>query len=260
MASIIEKRRSLHKNLVEKQKQNKVLQLEIGQLQSLANIGANTFVIAHEINNLLTPISTYSELALRYPQDAELAKKALNKTVQNCQRAYKIMKSLLSVTTGEAKETRQSVLKVLVEEIFESLCRDFSKDNIRVNIHIPDDLHIWAVPVEIQQVLMNIILNARDAMLKTGGTLTITAFEEDNSLHIKINDSGCGIEPEDMENIFDLFFTTKKDNQSNSGSGLGLYFCKKVVEQHHGSIKVDSSAKDGTCFEIILPNKIRDKR
>ena len=260
MASIIEKRRSLHKNLIEKQQQNKSLQLKMGQLQSLANIGANTFMIAHEINNLLTPISNYSELALRNREDKELAEKALNKTVQNCQRAYKIMTSMLSVTTGEAKEKKYSVLKVLIEEIFECLCRDFSKDGIEVNIHIPDDLKVWAVPVEIQQVFMNLILNARDAMLKTGGCLNIMAREDESNVHIKVNDTGCGIEKKNLKNIFDLFFTTKKDDQCGTGSGLGLYFCKKVIEQHNGSITVESSDESGTCFEIILPVKMRDKR
>jgi len=136
------------------------------------------------------------------------------------------------------------------------LCRDFGKDGITVEIQIPRGLSIWAVPVQIQQVLMNLILNARDAMLPGGGTLTIRAADKIDTVHIEVSDTGCGIEPDDLANIFDSFFTTKNDEKASSencGSGLGLAFCKKVIEAHNGSISVESEPAMGSTFKISLP-------
>ena len=257
MTSIIAKRRSLHRNLASQKKLNNTLKFEVGQLQALANIGVTTCMIAHEINNLLTPLATYAELALNNADDKPLTEKALQKTARNCQRASKIMQSILAVANGQNEEKQNSPLGEMVEEIFTCLCRDFSKDQIRVEIEIPEDLEVWAVPVQIQQVLMNMILNARDAMIQGGGVLNIKAQDAGNSIQIKISDTGRGIARADLARIFDPFFTTKnRVDQSatqTSGSGLGLAFCKKIVESHIGSIKVESGSCQGTTFKIVLP-------
>jgi len=256
LTRIIEKRRSLHKQLANEQQQNNVLKFQVGQLQALANIGITTCMIAHEINNLLTPLANYSSLALQNPEDKPLTQKALKKTHGNCQRASKVMQSILSVANGESREKKNSRLKVLVEEIFSCLCRDFSKDSITVDIQIPEDLMVWGIPIEIQQVLMNLILNGRDSMLPQGGTLRICASESAESTQIEVFDSGCGIEPEDLQKIFEPFYTTKAEGNLSSergGFGLGLAFCKKVIEAHNGSISVESSVGEWTSFKITIP-------
>ncbi len=257
MTSIIEKRRSLHKELQDQQKHNDTLKLQIGQIQALANIGTNTAMIAHEINNLLTPLANYAALALQYPDDTALAEKALQKTAKNCDRAIKVAESILAVVTGQTQEKQTRRLKLLVEEIFSCLVRDFAKDQITVNIDISDDLAVWAVPVEIQQVLMNLILNARDAMLERGGTLNIKAWETEDTVQIQVCDTGCGINSADLERIFRPFFTTKNtDTQSEkSGSGLGLAFCKSIIDKCNGSICVESKPAEKTAFLITLPKK-----
>ena len=258
MTRIIAKRRSLHKNLAHQQQENDTLKCQIGQLQALANIGVNTSMIAHEINNLLTPLASYAALALDNPDDKGLIEKTLQKTFHNCQRATKVMESILAVADGETQEKRNAPLTVLVEEIFNCLGRDFSKDGITVNIQIPDSLTVWAVPVEIQQVLMNLILNARAAMLPQGGVLTIEAQETCDTVEIKVCDTGCGIMPDDLAKVFEPFFTTNKGKKSTaetSGSGLGLAFCKKVIEAHGGCISVESEPDEGTIFKITLPKR-----
>jgi len=173
LASITGKRLSLHKRLENQQEQIDALNTQLAQLQHLANIGTVSYMIAHEINNLLTPLRSYAALALNNSDDEPLAQKALRKTVQNCERASKIMESMLTLTSGQTQEKKDAPLLTLVEEIFTCLCRDFAKDGITVETYIPEDLTVWAVPVQIQQVLMNLILNARDAMLPGGGILTI---------------------------------------------------------------------------------------
>ncbi len=255
MTSIIEKRRSLHRNLEIHRKKNDKLKFQVSQLQALSNIGTTTCMIAHEINNLLTPLSCYAELALRNPDDKSLSEKALKKTQQNCDRATKIMKSILAVANGETQQKEDVRLVDSIEEIFSCLCRDFQKDSITVDIQIPEDLTIWAVPVEIQQVLMNLILNARDAMLGRGGTLAIKARNTDDTVQIEVSDTGCGIEYLELNKIFEPFYTTKKDNSmtQNSGSGLGLAFCKKIVDAYNGSIYAESTPNVQTTFIITLP-------
>lgn len=259
MASIIEKRLSLHKRLANQQQQNDILKSQITQLQALANIGTATCMIAHEINNLLTPLASYASVALNNPDDKALTEKALQKTARNCQRASEIMESILSLANGETQQKKNVRLLDAVEEIFACLCRDFAKDSITVEIGIPEDLAVWAVPVQIQQVLMNLILNARDAMLPRGGILTIKAKDTIDAVLIEVRDTGCGIEPADLKRIFEPFFTTKADKKSPSQRscfGVGLAFCKSIIDAHKGCISVESEPGKETTFKIILP-KVR---
>lgn len=256
MAKIIEKRRSLHNNIKKQQEKNNKLQLQLSQLHALANIGANWAMVAHEINNILTPLKNYSQLALMHPEDDKLCKKALEKSVLNSDRISNISKSILAVINGEANEKRCVNLRQTIDEIFSCLCRDFSKDSITVNIDIPENLSLFVVPIEIQQVFMNLILNARDAMLSSGGTLDIKAIDSGDTIQVDISDTGCGIDAENIDKIFDLLFTTKNnDGQSSqtSGSGLGLSFCKKAVENNDGDISVNSIQGQGTTFAIQFP-------
>ena len=101
---------------------------------------------------------------------------------------------------------------------------------------------------------MNLILNARDAMLAKGGTLKIKADQTKNQTTIEVTDTGCGIEPENLNRIFTPFFTTKsKEDSQTTGSGLGLAFCKKIIDEHAGTITVESTPSKGTTFKITLP-------
>ncbi len=256
MTSIIEKRLSLHKLMTDLQQENDALKSQIAQLQTLANIGTISYMIAHEINNLLTPLKSYASLAAGNPEDKALAEKALQKTVQNCQRASEIMASMLALANGKMDEKKNARLVTLIEGVFTCLCRDFRKDGITVNIRVPEDLTVRGVSVQIQQVLMNLILNARDAMLPRGGVLTIKAQENTDVVEIEVADTGKGIESENLRNIFEPFFTTKAGKNllsERSGAGLGLAFCKKIIEAHKGRISVESTVGEGSIFKITLP-------
>jgi signal transduction histidine kinase len=256
LASIIEKRRNLHKQVLRQEKENKHLQFQLGRLQALANIGINTSMIAHEINNLLTPLSNYAELAIKNRQDNALAEKALQKTVGNCRRASKVMESILAMANKNEAKQSEINLKNIVEEIFNCLCRDFSKDSIAVKIDIPENLIINGIEIQIQQVIMNLILNAREAMLESGGTLTIKGRQQNEEILIEVSDTGCGIRPEDLNKIFEPFFTTKNVTDCDGkqgGSGLGLAFCQKVIDSHNGTISVSSQFGKTTTFKITLP-------
>ncbi len=256
MASLIDRRLALHGRLAKQEQENIALKSQNMQLQALANLGSATSMIAHEINNLLTPLVNYAALAAQNPEDRKLAAKVLDKTVRNCERASKIMGSMLTMANGQKQQTTKTSLLALVDDVFTCLCRDFAKDGITVRVQVPADIEFSCVPVQIQQMLMNLILNARDAMLPGGGILTIAATVDDRYVDIAVSDSGKGIASEDIENIFQPFFTTKTKADrpaTESGSGVGLAFCKRIVEGHAGRISVISSLGEGTTFHIRLP-------
>jgi two-component system NtrC family sensor kinase len=250
LTSIIAKRRSLHRQLQHHQQQKETLELEALQLESLANLGSATAMIAHELNNLLTPLANYADLALQNPEDRVLTERALRKTSQNCRQAAKVMESILSMANVGSAEMVETPLLLLIKGVFDCLCRDFNKDSIVVEIQISDDLQVKAIPVQLQQAIMNLVLNACDAMLPRGGKLTIEAQDLQDKVQIRISDTGRGIEQADLKRVFDSFFTTKQ-----SGTGLGLALCKKVVEHHNGTITVDSQPGVGATFTILLPKK-----
>ena len=256
MASITKKRLSLHRYAEEQKNENNALRYQLAQIQHLANTGTISHMIAHEINNLLTPLRNYAAVALENPDDKSFVEKALRKTVQNCERASNVMESMLTLANGQKQEKENVRLSALVEEIFTCLCRDFKKDGITVKISIPEHLTIRCIPVQMQQVIMNLILNAREAMLSRGGILCVKAMETDNEVKIEVSDTGDGINADDLRNIFDSFYTTKSDKNSsseNSGTGLGLAFCKKIIEEHEGLISVESKITEGSKFKITLP-------
>jgi len=255
LTSIIEKRLSLHQCLAQREQENDALRSQNLQLQALATLGSATCMIAHEINNLLTPLTTYAALAVQNPDDAELAKKVLDKTVRNCQRASKIMQSVLAMANGQKHQREETCVKTLVEQVFACLCRDLSKDGITVQTHVPDDLRVACVPVQIEQVLMNLILNAREAMLPGGGVLKLTAATDAAHVVIVVSDTGRGIPTEHLASIFRPFFTTKvgKERPAGSGTGIGLAFCRRIVDAHGGEISVASQVSQGSAFTIRLP-------
>ena len=255
MARVLEKRRTLHRQLADQQTTNDQLKSQIEQMETLANLGMVSAMIAHEMNNILTPLGSYAQLAIKHPEDSDLARKAIQKTAANSQRAAKILETVLAMATGRAQTKKKHRLKTLLDDVFLCLARDFSKDRIKVTVEIPEDLTISAQAVCLQQVLMNLILNARQAMLSKGGGLRISALQLPDSVQIEVADTGCGIEPQNLIRIFDPFYTTKNaESQSHHlGAGLGLAFCKKVIDGHNGIISVQSKPGDGTTFTIILP-------
>ncbi len=253
MPSVIEKRKSVHKELERLRRENETLRSYASHLEPLANLGSATAMIAHELNNLLTPPVNYARLALKNPDDQAYCDKALAKTVSNCERASRVAAGILALAGGEGQEKEQMSLSEVVEEVFGCLCRDFQKDKITVKVEVPDDIRLFAVQSLIEQMLMNLILNARDAMLAQGGTLSVNASASDANVTIEVGDTGKGIAADELTNIFDCFYTTKQGSDGRSGSGLGLALCKRVVDAHNGSITVQSQPGRGTKFVVTVP-------
>ena len=196
LASLLENRRALHHQIAEVENQCKALEELADQLHPLANLGMAWAMTAHELNNLLTPIINYTQLAIQSPHDTALTEKALSKTLYLSRRATGMLEKVMTFAGSANRDKKEYGLFSLVDEVFECLGRDFSKDKIHVVRQIPDDVRIWGDIIALGQVLMNLVLNARQAMLEKGGTLKITATEDAEFTRIEIMDTGSGIKPE----------------------------------------------------------------
>jgi len=249
--SLLENRKSLHKQVVDSQMQFEALDTQLRELQPLANLGMAWAMTAHELNNLLTPIVSYAQLALQNPDDAELSKKALEKAERLSTQAGKMLEKVMLLANSEKTQTKVCNLTALLDDVFGCIGRDFSKDKIKLVMAVDKELCITADAGSIRQVLMNLLLNARHAMRKKGGTLSIRAFEEAEFTRIEVSDTGCGVDPDKLHHIFTPFYTDGKKN----GNGLGLAFCQKVIESHGGCISVDSQLGCGMHFKILLPKE-----
>src|SRR5579862_6602089 len=182
--------------------------------QRLATIGTIAAVIAHEFNNLLTPIVSYSQYALQSAEgdapDMELIRKALSKSFQSSTKAGRICTSMLGLARGESIFGQVQVQR-LIDETLAVLARDPQKDGIALRVQIQPELQVFGDPVQLEQVLLNLLINARQAMLGRGGAITIKASDVENSPEVRLQviDTGPGIPDKLMNKIFEPFFTTK---------------------------------------------------
>jgi signal transduction histidine kinase len=222
--------------------------------QRLAAMGTMASMIAHEFNNILTPIVSYAQYALKRNDDVELMQKALTKSFEGGKEAAEVCQQLLSFSRGESEENVADIADV-VQTTLKCLVRNPAKDNIELQLNLTDDLVAAIEPCLLQQVLYNLLLNARDAMLGKRGRLKIsTLLNEDNEIQIEVSDNGPGIEAGILARIFDPFFTTKnKADNTQGGSGLGLAVSKQILNKAGGSISVKSESATGTIFTITLP-------
>jgi signal transduction histidine kinase len=251
---------ALTRQFADAQAQLDFLRQQLTETQRLATIGTIAAVIAHEFNNLLTPIVSYSQYALTSAEggqpDMALIKKALAKAFQSADKAGKICASLLGLARGQSANGAVSV-QTLIDQTVLVLARDPQKDGIALRVQVENGLSIHGDAVQIEQVLLNLLINARQAMLGRGGALTIKAArdEESNLARMQIIDTGCGIPEKVIDKIFQPFFTTKGTARAGElrGTGLGLAICKEIIERHGGRIDVASQVGRGTTFTLYLP-------
>ncbi len=232
------------------------LQHQVESLQRLASLGTVCAMVAHEFNNVLTPIITYSQYALQDGQP-DMLRGALDKTLKNARRLSILCGKILGLATPDQMGPVPAPLAPLINDALACLGRDLSKDSITVDLDVPEGLSARAHAASLQQVLFNLILNARQAMLDRPGRLTISARPlDDGRVVIHVTDTGCGIKPEHLGRIFQPFFSTKvHENQPDRGGiGLGLHVCKRLMADQEGDISVESKPGVGTTFTLTLPS------
>lgn len=251
LTDLLERRKTLHRKIEDYESRFAALTELTENLQPLANLGLNWAMTAHEMNNLLMPISNYARLSIDHPDDADLRQKSLEKILKLSERAALVMEKVMALASPEPNEKTRLDIAALIEDVFTCIGRDFSKDKIHVIRQIDPGVSVFAEKTSIEQVLLNLVLNARQALASKGGVLRIGARQVDDQILIEIADNGCGINPDQLKHVFTPFYTQGKAN----GRGLGLAFCRKVIEAHGGFISVESEKDQGTRFKISLPNE-----
>jgi len=217
----------------------------------LASIGELYSGIAHELNNPLTGVISYSKLLMEgdVPDDI---KNDLALISSEAQRAVAITKNLLTFARKPAPAKELSQINTVIADVLRLRAYEQKVNNIEVETHLGNLPEIMMNPFQMQQVFLNIIVNAEFAMLEAHqkGKLVITTSEVDADIRIVIADDGPGITGENLKHIFDPFFTTKKVGM---GTGLGLSICHAIITEHNGKIYARSEKRQGAAFIVELP-------
>ena len=240
---------SLEAKVEERTAEIRRIESQLMQSEKLASLGELVAGIAHEINNPLTGIVMFVSLSLERPELSEDLRADLQTVLGESRRCADIVHHLLDFSrTSQPHLERRSVV-ALLEQSLELLRYQALFLNIEVIRAFPENVpEILLDPQQIQQVFMNILLNAAQAM-PGGGVLTLQVVEEAKWLSIAVGDSGVGILPENLQKIFDPFYTTKE----HTGTGLGLSVSYGIVQNHGGTIEVESRLGEGTVFHVRLP-------
>jgi signal transduction histidine kinase len=224
------------------------------QAEKMSSLGTLTSGVAHELNNPLNNISTSVQIIQEEIEDPDIEykKMLLTNVEQEINRSKEIIRALLDFSRQSDFSVETVLFKKLVNNTMHLITGDIPAE-IDVEIAVPDNIEGRMDPRRIQQVLLNLIINAVFAMEnQEGGQLTVSAFQDEQSsaFMFSVQDTGSGIKKEHLDKIFDPFFTTR---EVGKGSGLGLSIIHGIIEQHGGTIRVNSTLGQGTTFTVSLP-------
>jgi PAS domain S-box-containing protein len=232
----------------------KALQEEMHQAKTLAALGEMSATVAHEIRNPLGAMGVWAGLLERDLAADDSRRKTLGKIIEGLSRLNKIVSNLLVYTRPIRAEFRKVKIFQILDEIVDFVQIEIERLGIKIEVikkFTDEPIYVLADPEKMGQVVMNLCLNAVQAM-PDGGTLTV-AVENDSCRNagfvcFSIEDNGCGIEKQNLIKIFDPFFTTKEN-----GTGLGLAIVKKFVQSHSGYVDIKSEIGKGTAVKVFIP-------
>jgi len=250
--------RSLHlalqhqKQILEQRVEERTRQLL--QMEKLSAMGQLLAGVAHELNNPLTVVSGQAQLLQLASAGSPMAERA-GKIAKAAERCVRIVRNFLMLAREQPPERTGVALNAVAREAVELLAYELRTDNIEVRLDLAEDLPLlWADPHQLHQVVVNLVANAHHAMRQTASprtlTLTTRTIPDRRSVQLTVTDSGPGIPSEIQGRIFDPFFTTKPAGQ---GTGLGLSLSHGIIQDHDGSIHVESEPGQGAIFVIDLP-------
>ncbi len=241
--------KTLETKVAERTEELRQIQDQLIRSEKLASLGEIVAGIAHELNNPLTGILVLASIMERRPDLDRDLREDLATVVHESKRCARIVKGLLDFSrVNQPQKSLADVNQILENTLALIGTQSIFHDVVFEKDYAPHLPAIMADANQLEQVFINLILNAGQAM-PTGGTLRLETAGENGHLRIGISDTGCGIRPEHMQRIFDPFYTTK-DTQ---GTGLGLSVSYGIVENHGGTIEVDSTPGAGTTFTIRIP-------
>ncbi|MGD0497750.1 MAG: ATP-binding protein [Bryobacteraceae bacterium] len=226
------------------------LEQRLVQADKLSSIGLLAAGVAHEVNTPLAVISTYAQMLAKQVADDSQKSLILDKIARQTFRASEIVNSLLNFSRASAASFGEVGLNRVIQEALSLVEHQILKTGIQVKAILEPNLPpVHGNAGKLQQVFLNLFLNARDAM-PSGGTLEVRTWAEDSGVKVEVADTGRGIAPEHLHRIYDPFFTTKA---ALKGTGLGLSVTYGIIQEHGGSIGVANRRAGGAVFRIELP-------
>lgn len=230
------------------------------QTEKLASLGMMAAGMAHEVNTPLAGISSYVQMLLKQTQQTDQSFETLKKIEAQSQRIQNLVNRLLNFSRPQEVKYSETDVNSIIKETYDLFGKQLTKSGTELNLNLcKRPLIIYGDPGRIQQVLINLIINAKDS-IRDSGKIIIKSQKDTDSAVITIEDNGQGISEENLRRIYDPFFTTKKDS---GGTGLGLSISYAIIRDHLGTISVKSRINRGTVFTLRLPlsgSRGNDKR
>ncbi|MBV8569945.1 MAG: PAS domain S-box protein [Acidobacteriaceae bacterium] len=227
------------------------LERRLVQADKLSSIGLLAAGVAHEVNTPLAVISTYAQMLAKQVSEDDQKSKLLEKIAKQTFRASEIVNSLLNFSRTSPTDFVELDLNRVIRETSNLVEHQFDKAGVRMRLNLGEQLPpVRGNAGKLQQVFLNLFINARDAM-PGGGTLFVRTWSESGFAHVEVADTGQGIPAENLARIYDPFFTTKGPKK---GTGLGLSITYGIVQEHNGIIEVDSTVGHGTRFRLEFPS------
>lgn len=230
------------------------LEHEARRAETLTSLGTIAAGVAHDLNNPLAIVLSRAELLLAMPGEAlspQMVHEDLTVMHRNAQRASRIVDQFLELSRHGSRTAAPVDMNALVQDVLLLIGGQMRKSGIKIEVALERTLpSVVGDPVALERVLINLLTNARDAMGKGGAVTieTVLATNRPETLRLSVADTGPGIHPEALGKIFDLLYTTK-----SSGTGLGLWLSRRIIQEHRGKIDVQSQLGKGTMFTITLP-------
>lgn len=241
------------------EKEKMFLQEQVIHSAKLASIGTLAAGVAHEINNPLCILQGFIELVKSNLESKQQLSEDLSRIFSKKEKSIKRISEIVNGLRFYARPDTDKIQKIVVDNVVKdtlAFCRSiFEKDNVQIETILNCSSSSVNVNIgKLQQVFMNLLTNAKDAIKSKGkeasGSIKIETIEENGLISIKVTDDGCGMTETTIKQIFDPFFTTKPPG---TGTGLGLSICYKIIESFNGHITVDSTPGVGTTFRIMIP-------
>lgn len=226
------------------------LEGQLAQAEKLSSIGLLAAGIAHEVNTPLAVITSQAQMLAKQMPPEDARARTLEKIIKQSFRASEIVNSLLKFSRVSGSEHVELDLNKLIRETLSLVEPMLKASRISLNSQLDANVPpVYGNYGKLQQVFMNLIMNARDAMPR-GGELTLATESENSTVQVEVSDSGVGIPAEQLDKIFDPFFTTKATSR---GTGLGLAVTYGIMREHAGKIRVESTVGQGTSFRLEFP-------
>ena len=247
---------ALAKEVEALREENLALKKQIRSAAVMISLGELVSTTTHEFNNVLMTVLNYAKMGLRH-EDAPTRQNAFEKILNAGNRAAKITSSVLGMARNRSPKPEATDLEQLTDDALYLLEREMNKYHISVIKEFAENVPEALVSGnQIQQVLLNLLINARQAMPNGGNLVVRIQYDQDaNMVDLIIRDYGTGIPQDVLPHIFEPFFSTKTgpDESGKGGTGLGLSLCREIIEGHSGKIQVKSTVGKGTMFTIKLP-------